>query len=262
MVYKPEPNAPTYWNLQSGKRAAVLEFHDNGVPKEITVSWMKERYGDPTAVTGLAFSEHRFPLDAQKGIVGALIAAAAKAGLHGISLPSDSMVAQVQQMDIVATLTPDGEGSSIFHELDLDTSGYSQDPRDPQLVSLPNPPFGIGKFPMGGKRFYQLNVFPLSPDAFRLKIGMDVKAWLAGMTDMEREGITNRGTPLALTQAITPPPAPPPSGPTTPTSPALKEAVENVRRALPAPGKGGAPLQNLAGEVRKLLGVIDTLKGA
>lgn len=59
---------------------------------------------------------------------------------------------------------------------------------------------------------------------------------------------------------VTPPVTPPIAPPTTPPSDLLtrlRDAASSVRRVLPDPGKGGAPLQRLAGEVRKLLAVID-----
>lgn len=162
-MYTPKNDTPVRWHFQDGRLAAVTQFTDNGIPERITIAWELERYGDPReANPGVDLGSFRFSMDPIKGAWPGLLRTIAEGGpnRYGFEMLADPMAAIVQSMDGCATLLEAGENSAIFREFELDTTGYSTDPKNPQLVSLPNPPYGLGSFKAFGRTFWQYNYWP------------------------------------------------------------------------------------------------------
>jgi len=264
-MYRPSPNSPVTWVWQDGSPAITTTFTDTGDIDHWTPAKMIARYGNPVAVLDTSAAAQflsadeiarlranpvalvgylRFPLDPAKPNLQGFVREAALHGAKflspdgvGLNITEESNPARSfqQAQDIAATLLPQGEHTPLFQQYLPpgavgawpNRPGDSTDPAHPTTRKINGPHGPFSRVGMDGRTYYYFN--PLG----------------APNTPSSATGGTVAGTSGTAPSAA---------------GPSLKEAVDRLRRALPAPGKGGAPLQALAEEVRKFLALIEAGK--
>jgi hypothetical protein len=164
-AYTPKEGTDVHWFLMDGSGHTVTKFHDNGIPRQITIPWMKERYGDPSKDDKHPFSQYRFGLDPLKGVLPGAIRVASEQPDSGVTMPKDQMVAYVQAYDIAATLTEDGEKSPFVQKYQVtgavgawpNRPGDSTDPKFRTERRIMGPHGNFERVGIDGKTYYYFN---------------------------------------------------------------------------------------------------------
>lgn len=164
MAYTPKDGTDVHWFLMDGSGHVVTKFNNNGIPKQITVEWMKARYGDPSKDGKHPFSQYRFGLDPLKGVLPGAINKAAGDPSSGVMMPTDQMEAYVQAHDIAATLTENGENSAFVQKYKVSgqvgdwpaRAGDSTDPNNRTERKISGP-YGNFEKTVGGVTYYYFN---------------------------------------------------------------------------------------------------------